>query len=238
MQKLFFPLTALLCAMPFFFSCTNEKVTKVTQEKRINKTENSPAELRAVFSSFALDTNDLSFEAFKNAYEGFLRLKESDKVRKNILTVIDFSKASTAKRMAVLDLAQKKLILQTYVAHGRNSGEQYAEKFSNKTGSLQSSLGFYLVTQPYIGKYGKSLLLEGIENGINHLARARAVVMHPADYVSEKFIKQTGRLGRSWGCPAFPQEAGDLLIKNLKGNTCLFIWHPVYADIPQKMQTL
>jgi hypothetical protein len=198
-----------------------------------NKEEGSTVQTaKMIFLNARADTAGVSFRAFLAAFEGFQKIKHKQHLKDNILTVIDFDKASTAKRMAIFDLEKQKTILQTYVAHGRNSGDNFARNFSNINGSLQSSLGFYAVTSPYVGKYGKSLLLEGLEKGINDLARAREIVMHPADYASESFIRNSGRLGRSFGCPAFPEKDRDLIVKTLQGGTCLFIWHEKY----QKMQ--
>src|SRR5690606_7790716 len=142
-----------------------------------------------------------------------------------------FTLPSTEKRMYVLDLKNKKLLFHTLVAHGRNSGEKYATKFSNKHGSLQSSLGFYLTEATYQGGNGYSLRLTGLEHGINDQAMARAVVIHGADYCSEKVIRATGRLGRSYGCPALPRELNEPIIDVIKNGSLLFI----YADDEEYM---
>src|SRR5690606_932140 len=104
------------------------------------------------------------------------------------------------------DLKSKKVLFNTLVAHGRNTGQATADKFSNLPNSNMSSLGFYLTDETYFGKHGLSLKLDGMDNGHNDKARERAIVMHGADYVSDSFVKQHGRLGRSLGCPALPQE--------------------------------
>jgi hypothetical protein len=112
------------------------------------------------------------------------------------------------------------------VAHGKNTGELYAEKFSNISGSYTSSLGFYSTGDTYHGGHGLSLFLDGVEDGINDKARERAIVIHGADYVTEAFIKQNGRLGRSFGCPSLPPEINEEVIQTISGGSCLFI----YAD--------
>ena len=117
----------------------------------------------------------------------------------------------------------------TLLAHGRNSGENFATSFSNRSGSYQSSLGFFRTAETYNGGNGYSLRLDGLEKGINDKARPRAVVIHGADYCSEDFIRSTGRLGRSFGCPALPQELNKPIINTIKDGSLLFI----YADKPE-----
>lgn len=167
-----------------------------------------------------------NMESFSSALEGFYQLKEKGKIQKDILTIIDFTLSSTEKRMWVIDMATHKVLYHTLVAHGRNTGEEFAKQFSNKEESYQSSLGFYATAETYIGKHGFSLRLDGLEKGINDKARDRAIVIHGADYVSEKFVKQTGRLGRSQGCPALPVELTKEIINVIKDNSCLFIYYP------------
>lgn len=163
----------------------------------------------------------LKYEVFEIAMKGFNKL---DFQNKNIISIIDFSLPSTAKRMYVLDLANKKLLYHTIVSHGRNTGENYAVNFSNRHGSLQSSLGFFKTENTYMGGNGYSLVINGLEKGINDQAKARAVVIHGADYCSEKVIKSTGRLGRSYGCPALPRELNRPIVNTIKGGTMLYIY--------------
>lgn len=180
-----------------------------------------------------LDANSYalpSLESFSVALEGFQLLKEKGIVKKNILTLVDFSLSSTAKRLWVIDLDQNKVLFQTLVAHGKNTGEDFAKTFSNKAESYQSSLGFYVTAEIYNGKHGLSLKLDGLQKGLNDKARERAVVMHGADYVSESFIKQNKRLGRSQGCPAVPVEMNEKIINVIKDKSCLFIYHPTAKE--------
>lgn len=169
----------------------------------------------------------ISADALKAALSGYAVLNDEDKInKKNILTLIDFSLPSTVERLFVIDLQAKKIIEKSLCAHGKNSGELYANKFSDQAESYESSLGFYIANETYNGKHGFSLKLDGQEPGINSNARNRGVVMHAADYVSKAFIKATGRLGRSQGCPAVPTDQYEKIINQIKGGTCLFIYHP------------
>ncbi len=176
-----------------------------------------------------LNANSLTlpeFACFATALNGFNKLKEQGSVEKDLLTVIDFSKSSNKKRLWIIDMATETVLYNTYVAHGRNSGNEFATVFSNESSSNKSSLGFYATGEIYQGKHGESLRLDGLEAGINNNARSRAIVMHAADYVSEGFIKQNKRLGRSLGCPALPNNVNKEIINLITGKSCLFIYHP------------
>jgi hypothetical protein len=165
-------------------------------------------------------------ECFAEALKGFYALKEKGLIKRNILTLVDFSLSSNAKRLWIIDVSTNEILLQTLVAHGKNTGEEFANKFSNKPDSFKSSLGFYATGEMYKGSHGISLKLDGLEKGINDCARKRAVVMHGADYVSESFIKSHKRLGRSQGCPAVPVEFASEIISMIQGQSCLYIYHP------------
>ena len=164
-------------------------------------------------------------EVFEKAMIGFFALKADHKIENNLLTIIDFSLSANHERMWIVDVDQMKIIHTSLVSHGRNSGELYANRFSNIPSSYQSSLGFYLTGEIYEGKHGMSLYLDGMEQGINDKARARAIVIHSADYVSRDFIEKNGRLGRSLGCPAIPSENHQEIITMLAGRSCMYIYH-------------
>jgi hypothetical protein len=140
------------------------------------------------------------------------------------LAIADMSQPSTAQRLVVLDLKSQHMVLRTWVAHGQGSGGLMAERFSNNNGSHQTSLGLYRVGDEIRSpKHGAALLLHGLDAGVNDAARAREVIIHGADYVSERFIAQTGRLGRSWGCPAVPRADMARVISALGNGGLLFV---------------
>lgn len=167
-----------------------------------------------------------SVESFSNAIAGYNKLKEQGLIENEILTIVDFSKSSNSKRLWIIDMKAQTVLYNTLVAHGRNSGNEFATQFSNENSSNKSSLGFYTTGELYNGKHGLSLKLDGLEPGINSNARARAIVMHAADYVSESFAKQHSRIGRSLGCPALPNHLNKEIVNLIKGKSCLFIYHP------------
>jgi hypothetical protein len=187
------------------------------------------ASTKIEFMYQALNSNGYktpNLESYSSALKGFYILKEKGKIQKNILTIIDFSLSSKTKRLWIINLDENKILLNTWAAHGKNSGDDFATNFSNETDSNKSSLGFFVTAEVYQGKHGMSLKLDGLEKGINDNARQRAVVLHGADYVSEKFIKNHNRLGKSQGCPAVPLALSKKIITIIKDKSCLFIYHP------------
>jgi hypothetical protein len=180
-----------------------------------------------VFDSLHLNSFGLSRQAFDYALQGFNVLRSAGKLNSDsIISIVDFSLSSSKKRLFVIDLKNLKMLFNTYVAHGRNSGTEYATQFSNDSKSFESSLGFYITKDTYKGTHGFSLRLEGEENGINDNAYSRAIVMHCAGYVNEKYIESKGYIGRSLGCPALPKKIYKPIIEKIKGGTCLFMYSP------------
>jgi hypothetical protein len=186
-----------------------------------------------LFDTFAADIYNslgdysLNSTAFSLALLGQKSLIGKGLVQKtNLLTVIDFSRPSNETRFFVIDLFSRKIIFKTLVAHGRNSGDLYASRFSNKPQSHESALGFYVTGDPYIGGQGYSLLMCGMDTGYNDNARQRAIVIHGADYVTEKYIQRYGRLGRSFGCPALPPDINRSIIDKIKEGSVVFGYYP------------
>ncbi|QLC73350.1 murein L,D-transpeptidase catalytic domain family protein [Pseudomonas sp. LPB0260] len=142
------------------------------------------------------------------------------------LAVIDYSLPSTAKRLWIFDLERKKLVLHDLVAHGRQTGENHARRFSNVVDSYQSSLGLFRTAESYRGKHGYSLRMDGLEPGVNDRARERAIVIHGAAYVDPRLASTQGRIGRSLGCPAVRPQVARLVVDQLKGGQFMFAWYP------------
>ncbi|RYY36720.1 MAG: murein L,D-transpeptidase catalytic domain family protein [Sphingobacteriaceae bacterium] len=178
-----------------------------------------------IYNTAQLQLNGMDAAIFQKAVTGYLNLKMAHKLpeNSNVITVVDFNKSSREKRMWIIDLVSKKLLLNTWVSHGQGSGNDMANAFSNTANSHQSSLGFYVTDDVYYGKHGRSLKLDGMDAGFNSSARARAIVVHAADYVCQNTINQLGRLGRSHGCPAVSPEVSEMVINTIKGKTMLFI---------------
>ena len=171
-----------------------------------------------------LHSVDLSYKAYKNALIGYNAYTKDSVITSSTIAIIDFDLPSTKKRLFIIDIDKNKVIYSSLVAHGVNSGENYASKFSNINGSHQSSLGFFNTQNTYIGKHGVSLKLNGLEKGINNNANTRNIVIHKADYVSFEFISKNNRLGRSHGCPALPIKDYDKVLSHLKNGTLLYIF--------------
>jgi len=178
------------------------------------------------YDALDLASFGLSKPVFNAALKGFNKLMAKGLLNKDsILTICDFSKSSREKRLYVLDLKNMKVLFNTFVAHGRGSGMDYARSFSNKPRSKKSSLGFYITEDTYFGSNGYSLRLSGVERGYNDKAESRAIVMHGADYVSENFANSTGHLGRSYGCPAIPMGEHKDIIDSVKNGSLIFLYY-------------
>lgn len=196
------------------------KVVKAVAVNTINK-------YACLYDSLHLNVAGLSKEAFNSAVTGYTYLLTQGKIKnEGILSIVDFTRPSSMKRLFVIDLKKAAVLFNTYVSHGRNSGNEMASTFSNDANSFKSSLGFYITGDTYKGKHGYSLKLEGEEHGINDNAFNRGIVMHCATYVTESFIKMRGYIGRSQGCPAVPPNMYKPIIEKIKDGSCLFMYSP------------
>jgi hypothetical protein len=180
-----------------------------------------------LYDSLQLSGLGLSEEAFDYGMLGFQRLLSEGKLQNDsVIAIVDYSLPSSQKRLFVIDVRNGKLLFNTLVSHGRNSGKLNATSFSNQLNSFKTSLGFYITDDIYTGEHGLSLRLEGTERGINDNAMNRAIVMHGADYVNEKLINSQGYIGRSLGCPAIPVAVHRQVIRALSNGACLFLYSP------------
>ncbi|MGL5000309.1 MAG: murein L,D-transpeptidase catalytic domain family protein [Cetobacterium sp.] len=196
----------------------------ITLKKPIKKT-NQKIEIREDSSEIKLYNEiglngKLNYEVFKTALNGY---KKIDSKKKQLLTIIDYSKPSTEKRFFVIDIDSKKILVNSHVSHGKNSGGNIPTSFSNKISSNKSSLGFFLTENTYMGGNGYSLVLNGLERGINDKAKERYIVIHGADYANPKITKSLGRLGRSLGCPALPRDISKKTIDIIKNGSVIFV---------------
>lgn len=212
------------------FSLTTISWTPVTKNIKNTPSVVSPDTLYNTYVNHLYDTinlaeSGLSVDVFEKAVTGFYNLKSAGKIAadKSILTIADFDQSSTKKRLWIVDLDKQALILNTWVAHGRGSGEDKATRFSNTNNSHQSSMGFYVTGEIYRGQHGRSLRLDGMDDGFNSNARQRAIVVHGANYVGQGTINALGRLGRSHGCPAVAPELTNEIINTIEGKTVMFI---------------
>jgi L,D-transpeptidase catalytic domain len=229
-KLIYLPLICMiLLHMPIVFAATKIHVQSALVNTAVEKntTDVSAARnvIEAEYDSMHLDVMGLSKTAFNYAMKGFNYLVEHGRLSKdNIISIADFSQPSSRKRLFVIDLNNLRVLYNTYVAHGVNSGKEYANQFSNIPESNQSSLGFYETKNTYQGGNGYSLRLEGLERGINDNAEKRDIVIHGAGYVDESLIRSQGYIGRSWGCPALPEKLHKPIIDKIKNGSCLFIY--------------
>lgn len=181
----------------------------------------------SLYEQIFSESNRPDRKVFDLALRGYASMLQNNmNIRKNIIAFVDYSLSANKKRMWVVDLKSMKLLYHELVAHGRNTGEEYARRFSNKVNSFQSSLGFFITGEVYNGKHEMSIKLNGVETPYNGKAFDRGIVIHGADYVSEDYIRQNNRLGRSLGCPAVSQEVIASLSSVISDGVCLFLYYP------------
>ena len=184
-------------------------------------------EVTLLYEQINLKELGLTRKAFEYALKGYYYLLDHHFLNKtNILSICDLSQSSRNKRMYVVDLEQKIVLINTYVAHGRNSGTEFANSFSNNPSSHKTSLGFYVTGETYYGDNGLSLKIRGLERGFNDKANGRNSVVHGSEYVGPDFLRMNGCSGRSFGCPAVPSDEAQQVIDAIKEGSCLFIYHP------------
>lgn len=181
----------------------------------------------SLFNLMGLEQYGLQRDVFFKAYKGYHFLLKKGAVRKkNILTICDYSQSSNHKRLYVIDLKQTRLLFNTFVSHGKNSGGEFATSFSNLKESNKSSLGFMITAETYTGKAGYSMRFDGMEAGINDKVRGRDIVLHGSNFVNAQMVEARGMIGNSLGCPAIPNEKRKQVIDAIKGGSCFFINHP------------
>jgi hypothetical protein len=181
-----------------------------------------------------LNDHDLSFAAFQKGIQGLRNMCEKHILKNDsLITIIDFSKPSNEERFFVIDIKNVTILYKSLVAHGKNSGDVYATSFSNQMSSLKSSIGLFKTDHVYYGSNGYSLMIDGMEKGLNDMAKVRSIVIHGANYVSSEYIKKYGRLGRSFGCPALPTAISTKVIDLIKDGSCMYLYYPSGAASSQ-----
>ena len=233
MRKLIIPLSVGLLCTSFTIIPTEHTVNSTTYAVAVSHTTITDSSFitadaaTVLYNNTKLQQYGLSEEAFDYAWKGYRRLLDKKMIqRSNYLTICDFSQSSRQKRLYIIDVENAALVTNTYVAHGKNSGGEYATSFSNNPESLQSSLGFYITSSTYIGAHGLSLRVNGVDPGYNDKALERSIVIHGAAYVDGARANAGIFMGRSWGCPAVPAKESTNIITTIKNGTCLFIYHP------------
>lgn len=186
----------------------------------------APIDINVITRNLSRTAPKLNRNVLKLALAAYKKAALKGAAKKPVLAVIDYSLPSSKQRLWIFDLNRCRLLYNTYVAHGVNSGSTVPHHFSNQSSSRETSLGTYVTQDTYMGSKGISLNLKGLEQGFNNNAYNRRVVMHGAWYMEPGFIHQTGRAGRSWGCPAVGQKIAKPIINLLKGGSVLFAYYP------------
>ncbi|MDB5230917.1 MAG: hypothetical protein JWN76_1722 [Chitinophagaceae bacterium] len=227
----------LICSVCF---CAFTSIALTNDEKQPANTVNAKSNLTllssnnavvriidSVYDRLNLSAVGLGHEAFQQAYKGYQYLLSQGRLKKaDLLTIIDYSQSSANKRFYVIDLVNAQILYNLHVAHGKNSGEDYATSFSNSAESKKSSLGFLITGETYNGSKGFSLRLDGVERGINDNVRERAVVMHGSAYVNDQRAFNGTMMGRSFGCPALSYLVSSQVINTIKDGSCMFLYYP------------
>lgn len=181
----------------------------------------------SIYDLISLGSYGLERDIFFKAYKGYQYLENKGVLRKtNLLTICDYSQSSNNKRLYVIDILNSRLLFNTYVSHGRNSGNEFATSFSNYDNSNKSSLGFMVTGDTYTGKAGFCMRFNGMEPGINDRVKSRGIVLHGSRFVNETIMTDRGTIGKSLGCPAVPYGLHFKIIDAIKGGSCFFINHP------------
>lgn len=224
-------LICLLLITPVLISGTGDPYAKNTLIHSANSLKSANELVREeagiLYDSMKLKRFGLTKKAFVFAYQGYKHLRERGQLdNKEVISICDFSQSSRRKRLYIIDMEERKVLVNTYVAHGRKSGGEYARAFSNNPESHQSSLGFYITRKSYYGGHGLALNIEGLERGINDRADERNIVIHGSEYVGANYLRNNRVNGRSYGCPAVPAKDTKKVINTIKDGSCLFIYHP------------
>lgn len=216
--------------MSTLFSIISMAVLAITSSSsptdRHSSLTQSSSDIKTQVSHLSQKAPELNRKVLAYALTAYHKASDNGSVKKSVLTVIDYSLPSSKQRMWIFDVNKESLLYQTYVAHGQNSGMTVPSHFSNQNSSKETSLGTYVTQDTYIGSKGYSLNLQGLEKGFNDNAYSRRVVMHGAWYVEPTFIKQSGRAGRSWGCPSIASSLAKPVINAIKGGSVIFAYYP------------
>jgi hypothetical protein len=181
----------------------------------------------SIYNLIGLGNYGLQNDVFFSAYKGYQYLQNKGLLRKqNLITICDYSQSSTRKRLYVIDIVNSRLLFNTYVSHGKNSGQEFATSFSNLRNSNKSSLGFMVTSETYSGVAGYSMRLNGMEPGINDKVRSRDIVLHGSRFVNEHVVSERGTIGKSYGCPAVPLDVHKKIIDAIKGGSCFYVYSP------------
>jgi hypothetical protein len=217
----------ILCLViwrPLSFSTKNaNNIAAITTTTTVSAPTNWLEKTSQLILEHASNINPKVLKVGLTAYQ---KARDAGLDDKEVLTIIDYSKPSSERRLWVIDLKTGTVLFNTWVAHGKNSGDKNSTSFSNSPQSLKSSIGVYVTDEVYSGHHGSSLRVQGLEPGFNNNALKRDIVFHGAAYVGEDIAKSRGMLGRSWGCMAVAFNTIQPLIKVIKDHTLVVAYYP------------
>ena len=223
MNKRFIFLVLIFILSTFLYFSNAQNHLSKEKQLALKKAE---LNIKELYNELNAAQYNLSFEAFRYAYIGYQSLKKQQRLNgKELFSIIDFTKDCNSKRFYTIDLEKMKIVYNTYVAHGKKSGDRLATSFSDVAESNKSSIGFYITGSTYNGGNGYSLALHGDEKGYNSNLAKRSVVIHTADYANENYMARNGRLGRSLGCPVLPENIYKQIIDAIKDKTMIFAYY-------------
>ena len=142
------------------------------------------------------------------------RVKKYNPKRKDLVIIIDYRKNILTKRLFILDMKERKIILSSTVSHAWDSGVMYPNEYSNRHGSNMTSKGNYITRGTKYGSFGYSMIIDGLDNGINNNARSRAVIFHSDRKMKTKWSK---------GCFATSEETNKKIINMTKNGVLVCV---------------
>jgi hypothetical protein len=218
------PISPSLSLSNLYYFSSLSSHTSPSPSSSISSTSNS-SWLKEEMNAIESQASNLNQDVLKLSLTAYQNAQKKGITKNPKLTIVDYSKPSSERRLWVIDVMTKKVLFNTWVAHGKNSGNAISSSFSNQPKSLKSSIGVFVTTETYSGKHGNSLRVQGLESGFNDNAYNRSIVFHAANYVSASIAK-AGRLGRSWGCWAVSQEIIGSLVNTIKNNSIVVAYYP------------
>ncbi|ANU08810.1 murein L,D-transpeptidase catalytic domain-containing protein [Paraurantiacibacter namhicola] len=144
--------------------------------------------------------------------------------RRDMVGVADMGVHSSNKRFHFANL-EAGTVTSYYVTHGAGSDPEHdgmLNWYSNVEGSNCTSRGAYISWEWYVGRWGTSIRMGGLDES-NSNAFPRAIVMHAARYATQDHVDRWGKCGRSNGCPAMGPDDFKYALVQLSGGRLVYL---------------